>query len=155
RAVAEFCRAARGGCRQKLASWGSVLACAYQGREEGKGTPPGTTHFWTASESLARASQWRADCLAERLSSSPGSAGQRRGTSAPDSRPPDGRVIEAGADKTRGEPRTMNVSPNPAVPRSVISAEQIQKRVREMGHQISDDYRGKTIHVLGVLENSF
>src|SRR4029077_19724621 len=37
----------------------------------------------------------------------------------------------------------------------VISAEQIQKRVREMGHQISDDYRGKTIHALAVLENSF
>ena len=35
----------------------------------------------------------------------------------------------------------------------VISAEQIQKRVREMGHQISDDYRGKTLHVLAVLEN--
>src|SRR4029077_14325221 len=37
----------------------------------------------------------------------------------------------------------------------VISAEQIQKRVREMGHQISDDDRGKTIHALAVLENSF
>ena len=49
----------------------------------------------------------------------------------------------------------MSTSPNPAPPRSVISAEQIQKRVREMGHQISDDYRGKTIHALAVLENSF
>ena len=36
-----------------------------------------------------------------------------------------------------------------------ISAEQIQKRVREMGRQISDDYRNKTIHALAVLENSF
>jgi hypoxanthine phosphoribosyltransferase len=39
--------------------------------------------------------------------------------------------------------------------RPVISAEQIQKRVREMGRQISDDYQGKTIHALAVLENSF
>lgn len=39
--------------------------------------------------------------------------------------------------------------------RVVISAEQIQKRVREMGRQISDDYRGKTVHALAVLENSF
>ena len=39
--------------------------------------------------------------------------------------------------------------------RAVISAEQIQKRVREMGRQISDDYQGKTVHVLAILENSF
>jgi hypoxanthine phosphoribosyltransferase len=39
--------------------------------------------------------------------------------------------------------------------RPVISAEQIQKRVRELGRQISDDYQGKTIHVLALLENSF
>ncbi len=38
---------------------------------------------------------------------------------------------------------------------SVITAEQIQKRVREMARQISDDYQGKTIHVLAVLENGF
>ena len=37
----------------------------------------------------------------------------------------------------------------------VISAEQIQKRVHEMGRQISDDYRGKTAHLLAVLENGF
>jgi hypoxanthine phosphoribosyltransferase len=39
--------------------------------------------------------------------------------------------------------------------RPVITTEQIQKRVREMGRQISDDYRGQTIHALAVLENSF
>jgi hypoxanthine phosphoribosyltransferase len=39
--------------------------------------------------------------------------------------------------------------------RQIISAEQIHKRVKEMARQISDDYGGKTIHVLGVLENSF
>lgn len=39
--------------------------------------------------------------------------------------------------------------------RVMIPAEQIQKRVREMGRQISDDYRGKTVHALGLLENGF
>ncbi|MGH9513119.1 MAG: phosphoribosyltransferase [Terriglobales bacterium] len=38
---------------------------------------------------------------------------------------------------------------------AVIPAEHIQKRVREMARQISDDYQGKTIHVLAVLENGF
>jgi len=39
--------------------------------------------------------------------------------------------------------------------RVVIPAEQIQKRIREMARQISDDYRGKTIHALALLENGF
>lgn len=39
--------------------------------------------------------------------------------------------------------------------RTVIAAEQIQKRVREMALQISADYVGKTIHALAVLENGF
>jgi hypoxanthine phosphoribosyltransferase len=48
----------------------------------------------------------------------------------------------------------MNVSPNAGM-RQVISADQIQKRVRELGRQISDDYRGQTVIALGILENSF
>lgn len=48
----------------------------------------------------------------------------------------------------------MNVSANAAL-RPVISAEQIQKRVRELGRQISDDYRGETVVALGILENAF
>ena len=43
----------------------------------------------------------------------------------------------------------------PGKVRQVISAEQIQKRVREMARQISDDYQGKSLHVLAVLENGF
>jgi hypoxanthine phosphoribosyltransferase len=39
--------------------------------------------------------------------------------------------------------------------RQVIPADQIQKRVRELGRQISDDYRGQTLVALGILENSF
>src|SRR5690242_10689896 len=37
----------------------------------------------------------------------------------------------------------------------VITAEQIQKRIREMGRQISDDYAGRTIHALALLDNGF
>ena len=39
--------------------------------------------------------------------------------------------------------------------RIVIPAEQIQKRVREIARQISDDYRGQTVHALALLENGF
>lgn len=39
--------------------------------------------------------------------------------------------------------------------RTVISTEQIQKRIKELGRQISDDYKGQTIQALAVLENSF
>jgi len=48
----------------------------------------------------------------------------------------------------------MTASPNAGL-RRVISTDQIQKRVRELGRQISDDYRGQTIVALGILENSF
>jgi len=39
--------------------------------------------------------------------------------------------------------------------RPVITTEQIQKRVKELARQISDDYRGETIQMLAVLENGF
>jgi len=48
----------------------------------------------------------------------------------------------------------MTSSPNTAL-RQVISADQIQKRIRELGRQISDDYRGETLIALGILENGF
>jgi hypoxanthine phosphoribosyltransferase len=48
----------------------------------------------------------------------------------------------------------MSALPNAGL-RQVISADQIQKRIRELGRQISDDYRGQTVVLLGVLENSF
>jgi hypoxanthine phosphoribosyltransferase len=40
-------------------------------------------------------------------------------------------------------------------PRPVISSDQIQKRVKELARQISDDYKGQTIQMLAVLENAF
>jgi hypoxanthine phosphoribosyltransferase len=39
--------------------------------------------------------------------------------------------------------------------RQVITTDQIQKRVKELGRQISDDYRGQTVQMLAVLENAF
>ncbi len=39
--------------------------------------------------------------------------------------------------------------------RQVITTDQIQKRVKELGRQISDDYKGQTIQVIAVLENAF
>ena len=48
----------------------------------------------------------------------------------------------------------MSALPNAGL-RQVISADQIQKRVRELGRQISDDYRDENVIVLGILENSF
>jgi hypoxanthine phosphoribosyltransferase len=39
--------------------------------------------------------------------------------------------------------------------RPVITADQIQKRVKELARQISDDYKGQTIQMLAVLENAF
>ncbi len=47
----------------------------------------------------------------------------------------------------------MNARPEPL--RQVITGEQIQKRVKELGRQISDDYKGQTIQMLAVLENAF
>jgi hypoxanthine phosphoribosyltransferase len=49
----------------------------------------------------------------------------------------------------------MNTTSKAESLRPVISAEQIQKRVRELARQISDDYQGKTLQALAVLENSF
>jgi hypoxanthine phosphoribosyltransferase len=39
--------------------------------------------------------------------------------------------------------------------RQIITTDQIQKRVKELGRQISDDYQGQTVQVLAVLENAF
>jgi hypoxanthine phosphoribosyltransferase len=49
----------------------------------------------------------------------------------------------------------MNGSKSGGALRQVITSEQIQKRVKELGRQISDDYQGQTIQALAVLENSF
>ena len=48
----------------------------------------------------------------------------------------------------------MTASSNVSL-RQVITADQLQKRIRELGRQISDDYRGETLIALGILENGF
>ena len=40
-------------------------------------------------------------------------------------------------------------------PRILLSAEQIRKRIQEMARQISRDFQGRTVHVVGVMENGF
>jgi len=40
-------------------------------------------------------------------------------------------------------------------PRVILSADQIKKRVQEMGRQIARDYQGRTLHVIAVMENGF
>lgn len=37
----------------------------------------------------------------------------------------------------------------------IITADQLQKRIRDLGRKISDDYTGKTLQVVCVLENGF
>ncbi len=49
----------------------------------------------------------------------------------------------------------MNLEGLPENPKMVVSSEQIQKRVRDIARQISDDYKGKTLTCIGVLENGF
>lgn len=40
-------------------------------------------------------------------------------------------------------------------PRVVLSADQIRKRIQEMARRIANDYQGKTIYVVGMMENGF
>jgi hypoxanthine phosphoribosyltransferase len=47
------------------------------------------------------------------------------------------------------------VSVQSEYPRILLSAEQIKKRVLEMARQISNDFQGKTLYVVGVMENGF
>jgi hypoxanthine phosphoribosyltransferase len=47
------------------------------------------------------------------------------------------------------------VSVQSEYPRILLSAEQIRKRVQEMARQISNDFQGRTLYVVGVMENGF
>ncbi|HSM85570.1 MAG TPA: phosphoribosyltransferase family protein [Candidatus Limnocylindrales bacterium] len=49
----------------------------------------------------------------------------------------------------------MSNSLSQAYPRVLLSADQIRKRVQEMARQISNDFRGRTLYMVAVLENSF
>jgi hypoxanthine phosphoribosyltransferase len=41
------------------------------------------------------------------------------------------------------------------IERVLISADEIQKRVQELADQISDDYRGKRLYMVGILKGAF
>ncbi len=40
-------------------------------------------------------------------------------------------------------------------PRILLTTEQIKKRVQEMARRISSDFKGKTVYIVGVMENGF
>jgi hypoxanthine phosphoribosyltransferase len=53
--------------------------------------------------------------------------------------------------------RTSRAARNPAgdTLRVVFTAQQLQRRVRALAKQLNRDYQGKTLHVVGILENCF
>ena len=57
------------------------------------------------------------------------------------------------ATKRSSHPRARALPNNDL--RCVYSEKQIQKRVRELAKQIDRDYKGKTLHVVGILEDCF
>ena len=57
------------------------------------------------------------------------------------------------ATKRRSHPCARALPDNDL--RCVYSEKQIQKRVRELAKQIDRDYKGKTLHVVGILEDCF
>jgi hypoxanthine phosphoribosyltransferase len=57
------------------------------------------------------------------------------------------------ATRRSPQPRGLSLPENDL--RCVYSEEQIQKRVRELAKQIDCDYKGKTLHVIGILEDCF
>jgi hypoxanthine phosphoribosyltransferase len=61
---------------------------------------------------------------------------------------------EAKENGVQSEPGPSQ-NPKFEYPKVVISAEQIRKRVQEMARKISSDFKGKTLHVVGVMENGF
>ena len=49
----------------------------------------------------------------------------------------------------------MSNSLSQEYPRNLLSADQIRKRVQEMARQIAKDFAGKTVYMVGVMENGF
>ncbi len=49
----------------------------------------------------------------------------------------------------------MNQTLSQEFPRVLLSAEQIKKRVQEIARRIAADFQGKTVYIVGVMENSF
>jgi hypoxanthine phosphoribosyltransferase len=54
-----------------------------------------------------------------------------------------------------GDRRVATNSLTQQYPRVLLSEEQIRKRVKEIGRRINEDFQGKTLYVVCVLENGF
>jgi hypoxanthine phosphoribosyltransferase len=63
------------------------------------------------------------------------------------------KTSKSSARKRSAHPRARALANNDL--RRVYSEEQIQKRVRELAKQIDRDYKGRTLHVVGILEDCF
>ena len=57
--------------------------------------------------------------------------------------------------RLKKRPATFRVAGSGARLKIVVSERDIRKRVRELAKQINQDYAGKTLHVVGILEDSF
>jgi hypoxanthine phosphoribosyltransferase len=57
--------------------------------------------------------------------------------------------------KLKQRPTTVRAAGSGARLKIVVSEKDIRKRVREMAKQINRDYAGKTLHVVGILEDCF
>jgi hypoxanthine phosphoribosyltransferase len=63
------------------------------------------------------------------------------------------RILKSSATKRRTRRRAPALADNKL--RCVYSEKQIRKRVHELAKQINRDYEGKTLHVVGILEDCF
>ncbi len=59
------------------------------------------------------------------------------------------------ATKSKKRPPTIRAAATGARLKIIVSEKDIRKRVRELARQINKDYAGKTLHVVGILENCF
>src|SRR5207247_2828805 len=124
----------------ELARGRPVLARPYQGAQKNQGTASEAACYRKPAQTLAGGVTRGRNCLGSWLSM----------PRAPL------RCFRAGTPDPRGSTLLiMNQAVKSAQLRVVIPADQVQKRVREMARQISDDYRDRIIHVLGILENGF
>ena len=59
------------------------------------------------------------------------------------------------ASKIKKRPTTIRAAGSGVHLKIVVSEKDIRKRVRELAKQINRDYAGKTLHVVGILEDCF
>jgi hypoxanthine phosphoribosyltransferase len=57
--------------------------------------------------------------------------------------------------KLKKRPMTVRATGSSARLKIVVTEKDIRKRVREMAKQINHDYAGKTLHIVGILEDCF